>query len=133
VFSFRTAPILTKLFGFVRVSDHAAFDSWYAGRAAPLAHDLPGARAHVLDSRVPQTIRIGNIVRGDQHSGDRVVQLWFDSPAAVDEAAGSAAGRELFSGLAKNAEGIDWLAMFSQEIFFSYELDPRLYGADSAG
>jgi hypothetical protein len=129
---YRTAPILTKLFGFVRVTDLATFDAWYTGRAAQLAHDLPGVRAHVLDSRVPKIIRIGNIVRGDQHSGERVVQLWFDSPEAVDLAADSSAGRELFSGLAKSTEGIDWLAMFSQEIFFSYELDPRVYGADSA-
>jgi uncharacterized protein (TIGR02118 family) len=127
---FRTAPILTKLFGFVRVTDHGAFDSWYLDRAVPLAYELPGVRAHVLDTRVPETIRIGNIVRGDQHSGDRVVQLWFDSPEAIDGAADSPVGRELFAGLTKNAEGIDWLAMFSQEIFFSYELDPRVYGAD---
>jgi EthD domain len=128
---FRGVPVPTKLYGFVRTDDLAGFDDWYVTTAAALAHDLPGVRCHVLDRRVPETIRIGNLVRGDQHSGDRVVNLWFDDVEAIDAALATPAGRELVAGVTgRAAGGVDWLAMRNQEIFFSRELDRRTYGLD---
>lgn len=125
---FRGRPILTKLYGFVRVSDPEAFDDWYLAEAVPAIRDLANTRGHVLDRLVPQVIRIGNIVRGDQHSGERVVNIWFDDVPSIDAAAATVAGADLFSALAARVASVDWISMLNQEIFFSYDLAPELYG-----
>lgn len=88
--------------------------------------DLPGVRVHSARPPDGPCYPVRNVTRGDQHSGDRVIQLWFDSSAATSDAAQSLPGKEFFAGLAEQVSGVDWLAMSNQEIFFSRALDRRV-------
>jgi hypothetical protein len=119
--------LMTKLLGFVRTGDPAAFDGWYVDAAPELVRPLPGVRAHVLETTLEASIHIGNVTRGEQPAADRVIDLWFPDVTAIERDGVTPAGSRYLEEVASHCDGVEWVAMRNQEIFFSYELVEELY------
>lgn len=119
---------LVKLFGLLRLPEGAELDTWYTQATARLSQ-MMGLRKHVYGTVSPETVQIGRVITwppGGKPAYDRVIELWFDSVEAIDMAFASRQGKELLAGLQQLGVAPDWVAMRTQELFFSFDANQPL-------
>src|SRR5262249_2487722 len=84
---------------------------------------MMGLRKHVYSTVSRETVKIGQVITwppGGKPVYDRVIELWFDSVEASEMAFGSRQGKEFLEGLRQVGVTPGWVAMGSQELFFSF-------------